>query len=90
MDNAIVRYLRSTWAELHKVSWPTRQEAWSLTKIVLGVMVSMAVFLGALDWLFSEELRAILNRSAWAFGVAAVVVVAVIVVIVVLKRRAEY
>jgi quinol-cytochrome oxidoreductase complex cytochrome b subunit len=61
-----------------------------LTKIVLGVMVSMAIFLGALDWLFSEELRAILNRSRWAFGVAGVVVVAVIVVIVILRRRAEY
>jgi hypothetical protein len=29
-ENAIVRYLRETRAELRKVHWPTRQEAWNL------------------------------------------------------------
>ncbi len=51
-DNALVRYLKETRAELRKVSWPTREEATNLTLIVLGVTVAMAVFLGAVDLLF--------------------------------------
>jgi preprotein translocase SecE subunit len=31
---------------LRKVSWPTRQEAWQLTVIVLVVLAFMGVFLG--------------------------------------------
>jgi len=89
-DNAVIRYLRETRAELRKVSWPTRAEAWGLTKIVLGVTISMAAFLGLLDYLFSLELTGVVNRSAWALGVAAVLAVASVVVVVILRRRAEY
>ncbi len=49
-ENALVRYFRDTRAELRKVRWPSRSEAWSLTKIVLAVTLGMAVFLG--HWTF--------------------------------------
>ncbi len=52
--NAIVRYLRETRAELGKVNWPSREEATSLTMIVLAVIVSMSLFLGVLDFVFSR------------------------------------
>jgi len=45
-QNAIQRFTRETVGELRKVSWPTRQEAWQLTQIVLVVLLFMAVFLG--------------------------------------------
>ena len=45
-QNAIQRYFRETVGELRKVSWPTRQEAWQLTLIVLVVLAFMAIFLG--------------------------------------------
>jgi preprotein translocase subunit SecE len=38
--------------ELRKVSWPTRREALSLTRVVVIVMVIMAAVLGSLDFLF--------------------------------------
>ena len=41
-------------AELRKVSWPTRQETFRLTLIVLGVCIVMGVLLGAIDYGFSE------------------------------------
>ncbi len=47
--NAVVRFYRETVGELRKVSWPTRQEAWHLTRIVLVVLVLMAIYLGSLD-----------------------------------------
>ncbi|MCK4472601.1 MAG: preprotein translocase subunit SecE, partial [Anaerolineae bacterium] len=43
-----------TRAEMKKVAWPTREEALNLTYIVLGVTFAFALFLGMLDWLFSQ------------------------------------
>lgn len=45
-QNAIQRFTRETMGELRKVSWPTRQEAWQMTVIVLVVLAFMSVFLG--------------------------------------------
>ena len=53
-ENAIVRYLRETWYELRKVSWPTRSEAINLTIIVVSVTTFLALVLGFMDWLFSQ------------------------------------
>ena len=86
--NAIVRYLRGTRAELRKVHWPTREEAWNLTKIVITVTVSFAVLLGLLDYLFSRELRGIMRGDAVALGVLIVVLVAGVLAAVVLGRQA--
>ncbi len=49
----IKKWWRETLGELRKVTWPTPQEAWRLTKIVLAVMAAMAAVLGLLDLLFS-------------------------------------
>jgi len=56
----IIRYLRETRAEMKKVTWPTREEALKLTYIVLGVTFAFAVFLGLLDWIFSQIFQLIL------------------------------
>lgn len=45
-QNAIQRLVRETMGELRKVTWPTRQEAWQMTLIVLVVLAFMSVFLG--------------------------------------------
>ncbi len=86
-ENAIVRYLRETRAELRKVHWPTREEAWNLTKVVLIVTISMAILLGALDTLFSMELKGIIEGSAIAIGILIVVAVAGVLTVVILNRQ---
>jgi preprotein translocase subunit SecE len=86
-DNALVRYLRDTRAEMRKVHWPTRQEAESLTKIVLAVTVSMAAFMGLLDYLFSLELGGLINGDAIAIGVAVFAVIGSIVAAVIVNRQ---
>ena len=48
-ENALQRTYRETVGELKKVSWPTRQEAWNMTLIVLVVMTVMALFFWAID-----------------------------------------
>ncbi len=52
-ENAIVRYLRETWFELRKVSWPNRSEAINLTLMVIVVATFLAVVLSLMDWVFS-------------------------------------
>ena len=62
-SNAIVRYLRETRGELRKVTWPTRDEAWRLTLIVLGVSAVMAIFLGViLDAAFSNAIQFLIRQ----------------------------
>jgi len=53
-ENAIARYLRETWFELRKVSWPTRNEAINLTVVVVIASAFLAVVLSLMDWLFSS------------------------------------
>ncbi len=48
-EGGISRWWHETVGELRKVSWPTRQEAWRLTVIVLVVMVIMSVLLFLVD-----------------------------------------
>lgn len=53
-QNAISRYFRETIGELRKVTWPTRQEATSLTIVVLIVVTLMSLFLGILDFIYTR------------------------------------
>jgi preprotein translocase subunit SecE len=59
-ENRLQRFWRETVGELRKVSWPTPQDAWRLTKIVLAVMFAMSFLLGFLDWVFSTLITLIL------------------------------
>ncbi len=58
--NAIQRWWRETVGELHKVAWPTPQEAWRLTKIVLVVVAVTSAVLGLLDFIFSRVITMLL------------------------------
>lgn len=86
-ENAVVRYLRETRAELRKVHWPTREEAWNLTRIVVGVTVFMALLLGLLDYLFALELRGIISLNAIAIGIMVVVSIISALAVVLLSRQ---
>ena len=70
--NAIIRYFQETRAELRKVTWPTRDEARNLTMIIVAVTVTMAIFLGLLDFIFQEIVGGIiLGQFVW-MGIAIV------------------
>ncbi len=60
--NAVVRYFRETRGEIRKVTWPTRQESWRLTGIVLGVTVVTAAFLWLFDFIFSSGIQFLIER----------------------------
>ncbi|KPL81685.1 hypothetical protein ADN01_09935 [Levilinea saccharolytica] len=60
MGNSIKRWWRETVGELRKVTWPTRQETFRLTKIVLMVLAVMSLALGLLDFLLAQLMVLIL------------------------------
>ena len=59
--NAIQRFYRETVAELRKVSWPSREEAISLTKLVVIVIFAVGAFLGIADFIFTQLFAFILG-----------------------------
>lgn len=61
-SNPVIRYLREVRGELRKVTWPTRDEAWRLTGIVLVVTILFAIFLWAFDSLFSSAVDLLVQQ----------------------------
>ena len=53
MIKKITNFLKEVQIELKKVNWPTRQETIRYTLIVVTVSFVIAVFLGALDFVFT-------------------------------------
>ena len=61
-SNPVFRYLREVRGELRKVTWPTREESWRLTIIVLIVTILFALFLWAFDYIFSGGVEFIVRQ----------------------------
>ena len=57
----IKRWFKETAGEVRKVSWPTREEALALTRIVLIVTVIMSAILGILDFIFARLIGLLVN-----------------------------
>jgi preprotein translocase subunit SecE len=61
-SNPVSTYLREVRGELRKVTWPTREESWRLTIIVLIVALIFALFLWGFDTVFSSGTKAIVSQ----------------------------
>ena len=61
LGQGIQQFIKETIGELRKVSWPTRNEAWNLTIVVLIVLFAMTIFLGTLDLAYSRLFKFILG-----------------------------
>lgn len=48
----LIGFVRNSYAELKKVTWPSREEVGSSTRVVLISVVIFAIILGTLDYLF--------------------------------------
>lgn len=58
----VTQYFRDSWAELKKVTWPTRKQAIKLTAAVLVFSVVFAAFIALLDALFSNLLQKLILK----------------------------
>jgi preprotein translocase subunit SecE len=49
----ILKFLQEAKVELLRVNWPTRQEIFRYTFLVVVISIAVALFLGGLDFFFS-------------------------------------
>ncbi len=57
MLNSLIRYIKESFEEMKKVTWPTKKEAKRYTILVVGISAAVAAFLGGLDYVFSTMLK---------------------------------
>jgi len=55
-------FFKEVWVELKRVSWLSRKDVLRYTLIVLGFTIAVSVFLGALDFVFSEVIKRFIFR----------------------------
>ena len=49
IGNPFTRYIYESYVELRKVTWPTRQQTWQLTLVVIAMSAFVAILLGLFD-----------------------------------------
>ena len=49
-----LHFIGETVSELKKVAWPSRGEAFYLTRVVIIVALAVGIALGLIDWAFSK------------------------------------
>jgi preprotein translocase subunit SecE len=59
--NKLKNYIKGSIEEMKKVTWPTKKETRNYTYLVIGISLAVALFLGALDFVFSFGLETIIN-----------------------------
>ncbi len=55
-----ITFLRQTYDELKQVKWPTRQEVIRLTIVVLIMSFAIGIYIGGLDYIFTNLMSIIL------------------------------
>jgi preprotein translocase subunit SecE len=55
--NRIIAFFKEAKAEMMKVNWPSKKQTINYTLIVIGLSLSVAAFLGSLDYIFSQILK---------------------------------
>ena len=55
-------FLSESLFELRKVVWPTRQETWRITGVVLLVVLIISLILAAFDWVISLLIKWLLSN----------------------------
>ncbi|HVA96412.1 MAG TPA: preprotein translocase subunit SecE [Candidatus Acidoferrales bacterium] len=56
-----VTFVRQTYDELRQIVWPSRNEIIRLTGIVIILSVLMGIYIGGLDWVFSQAIQLIVK-----------------------------
>ena len=55
-------FFKEVWVEMKRVSWLSKNDVLRYTLIVLGVTIAVALFLGGLDYIFTEIIKKLIIR----------------------------
>lgn len=58
-ESGIANYFKGAYEEFKKITWPTKEETWKKSWIVIWFSVGFALFLGTLDFFFNRLLQVI-------------------------------
>ncbi len=58
---SLIRFIKESFAELKKVSWPTQEDVKESTVVVLIAVIVMALFLGLVDKITSIIVKMVLK-----------------------------
>ena len=58
-NNKLVNYVKASYSEMRKVTWPTKETTIKLTWVVVLISLFVAAFLGSLDFGFSQVVKKI-------------------------------
>jgi preprotein translocase subunit SecE len=61
--NKLTNYFKESVAEMKKVTWPTKKETYNYTLLVIGISIAVALFLGLLDYIFTESFQIIFTKK---------------------------
>jgi len=56
-----INFLKEVRAEMNNVSWPSKQDTTRLTSVVVSVSLIVAIFIGILDFLFTNLMTLVLK-----------------------------
>lgn len=62
MSQKAANFFQETVQELKKVTWPTWNEVWQATMVVIVATFIMAIFIGAVDFLISNAMRLLISQ----------------------------
>lgn len=57
-----ITFLKQTYDEMRKVVWPTRNEIIRLTTVVLFISFVISIYIGGLDFLFTNIVTFLVRR----------------------------
>ena len=55
-------YIKESIEEMKKVTWPTKKETYHYTMLVIGISLGVAIFLGVLDYIFTQIFQYFIYR----------------------------
>jgi len=57
----LVQYVKESYVELKKVTWPTRKETVNYTLLVIGISLFVAAFIGIADYILNLGIEQIIK-----------------------------
>jgi preprotein translocase subunit SecE len=60
--NKIINYFKTSWAEMKKVSWPTKKQTFEYSMLVICLSVGFALYFVALDYVFNLGFETLITK----------------------------
>lgn len=60
--DSVKNYFIGSYAEMKKVTWPTKQQTINYSLMVIGLSLGMALFFALLDYVFSTGITKLITK----------------------------